>query len=690
MHRPSSPAHLLVLAFAAALASAPAAPIDWNGPPDGDWNVEGNWAPAGVPTSDDDVFIAGGSVIVDDAPGAEAGSLTLGGETTSGSLTVQGAGTGTIAGSFSVQGAGSSVVVRDGGSLTTEDDSSSSFVDYGGSITVTGSGSTWSNPRLLHVYTGTLLFDDHATVTTGVTGLSALWEDNVSTATVRNGAQWTVEELAIGGTGTATLNVESGAQVTVNAVVSVGAGSSLNIGTGGAAGILTAALVENSGTVNFNHTDAVTYAGNISDLVTAGVVTKQGSGTLTLTGTNSWTGATSIEEGTLEVGYDYALPVASAITVNAGATLSIAENVWVETGSLAGSGAVEIGENAIFGAGGNGPGTTFSGTITGGGSFEKTGSGTLTLTGANSLGGLLEFCGCSGASTLEIKGGGASFAVAGPTLVGPGTLAILDGGRLETDNIQSFSGTVRVAGSGSTIETNGVYVNAAGDPSLFEIGAGATLDTTEVFVAGSGSVLLVNGSITGGSSTEITGGGMISGGGAVESLLISAGGILSPGNSPGTLNAGNTTWDDDGFYRWELNHGSDAPAAKGVTYDWFNVTGTLAITSTSADPFTIVVASLDADNDPGLAADFDPAHSYTWILVTASAGITGFSEDKFAIDTSGFANSPNSDRFSIQKNGNNLSLVYSAVPEPAAYGAVFGFGLLALAMIRHRKRRSRA
>src|SRR5690606_38966512 len=68
----------------------------------------------------------------------------------------------------------------------------------------------------------------------------------------------------------------------------------LQIGNGGNSGAITGNITNDASLV-FNRNDTVTYSGVIGG---TGNLTKQGSGTLTLSGANAYTGATTISTGT--------------------------------------------------------------------------------------------------------------------------------------------------------------------------------------------------------------------------------------------------------------------------------------------------------------------------------------------------------------------------------------------------------
>src|SRR5262249_33223539 len=118
-----------------------------------------------------------------------------------------------------------------------------------------------------------------------------------------------------------------------------------------------------------------------------GGLTKVGTGTFTLSGANTYAGATAINAGVLRLGTAaQRIPDGSAVTVAGGATFDLAG--FSETGgSMADAGNVTLGGGTLT-TGGNSIATTFSGVISGGGGLVKQGAGTFTLSGTNAYTGV--------------------------------------------------------------------------------------------------------------------------------------------------------------------------------------------------------------------------------------------------------------------------------------------------------------
>ena len=141
---------------------------------------------------------------------------------------------------------------------------------------------------------------------------------------------------------------------------------------------------------------------------------KIGAGTLTLTGTNTYTGRLQINAGTLILTGDNQ-PSITPTPINSGATLQIGNGGG--TGSLTGNvtddGLFIINRSNAY---------TFGGVISGAGSFVQMGAGTTTVTATNTYSGGTTIS----AGTLLVNGSLGNTAVsvnAGATLGGLGTIA---------------------------------------------------------------------------------------------------------------------------------------------------------------------------------------------------------------------------------------------------------------------------
>jgi autotransporter-associated beta strand protein len=180
------------------------------------------------------------------------------------------------------------------------------------------------------------------------------------------------------------------------------------------------------------------FSGNITGSINL-VVQSAGAATETLGGTNSYTGTTTINAGTVKLGVANALPTGTSLTINGtsavGAFLDMA-GLSQTVGSLAGT--VTTGSATITtSAGGTATltvsgstATSFGGAILDGTAsnriiaLAKSGSGTLALSGSNSYsGGTTISAGTLKANGLSSTGTGAVIVNGGATLAGSGTAA---------------------------------------------------------------------------------------------------------------------------------------------------------------------------------------------------------------------------------------------------------------------------
>jgi fibronectin-binding autotransporter adhesin len=251
-------------------------------------------------------------------------------------------------------------------------------------------------------------------------------------------------------------------------------------------------------------------------------INKLGSGTLTFTGENFYTGGTTVSAGTLLLtGSSFDLNDDSAVIVNGG-TLALGAGDQ-GLGSLAGTGGtVNLfnGSGRTLFVGSNGASTTYAGVIAGaGGSLEKIGAGTLTLTGTNTYTGTTRISvGTLQADNASALGSG------GPIAFGTATA----GGTLKwgSGNTTDYSNRFTTGNSqGFGFDTNGNDITLAN---------GLTSTGGALIKSGLGTLTL-NGNVSfGGSSTTQVRGGTL----AIPSgVSFATGGLLSVGSITGTNGA---------------------------------------------------------------------------------------------------------------------------------------------------------
>ncbi|TGV08726.1 hypothetical protein E4695_05915, partial [Alcaligenaceae bacterium 429] len=148
------------------------------------------------------------------------------------------------------------------------------------------------------------------------------------------------------------------------------------------------------------------------------ILTKKGDGTLTLSGTNSYTGNTIVEGGTVSVSRDDNLGATASNLVLNGGGLAVTDSFTsARKVDLQQAGAVDVAANKTLG---------LNGTIEGTGGLTKAGTGKLVLGGTNTY--------------------------AGDT--------VLEGGELEIakdENLGDANGAVQIAGQGTTLSTTGSF-----------------------------------------------------------------------------------------------------------------------------------------------------------------------------------------------------------------------------------------
>ena len=323
------------------------------------------------------------------------------------------------------------------------------------------------------------------------------------------------------GSGTLTLSADN----TYTGVTTVSAGT-LRLGNGGASGSVADNIVNNAALV-FDRVDAPSYAGTISG---SGSVTMEGAGTLTLAGANSYTGGTQINSGTLALGSSDAIGSSGTISFGTGVLQYTGANQTDYSARISRAGGESIridtkGEAVGFATGLAGTGST----------LEKLGSGTLTLSAANTYsggtivsGGTLEI-----AATGTVSHPGAELVVG--TTAGDGTF-VIDGGSVSAGDVTlgrdlASDGTVTI--NSGAFDASGTLLVGSGDSArgTFSVVGGTVTTAAATIGAGNG---VGTATVSGGSWTNS--GDLVVGNGTltISSGTVTVGGTLSE-SAPGSI-----------------------------------------------------------------------------------------------------------------------------------------------------------
>ena len=437
--------------------------------------------------------------------------LTLGGNVSGTGFTKMGAGTLVLNGSTNTY---SGLTTVNGGVLTLNAANTT-----GGGVTVT---------------TGTLNIGSLSAVSGLLTIAAGTIDNTTGTAGTLSGVTGTAINGSFTFTGTNSLNLGTGA-VTLGAtstITTTGAATTLTIG--GAIG------------------------------ATASGITKAGPGTLTLTNTNSYNGATSVTAGTLSL-----------------------------TGSLTGSTAIATSGTGVFSQSSTG---VMSGLNT---AFTQGSSGTSVLAGTNTYKGVTTVS----AGTLNITGSLNNAAL--------GNIAL-------TGGILNISGAGSVTGSATATKitiapTSGnavVNYTSSGTSTLFAITGASVTGTSSAYYQTNGNVVMTPGVTTGTQSVVGSGNGAAAGGSGTYGFYSITGGTLKDSNRFTLTGQGTAS----------ATNGTNAGVMAGVVY----VGGTGAIDQTNAEWYLSYSLGQTTVMDSG---KIDRTGSVTGtpygIIMNTATGVTG-------------------------------------------------------------------
>jgi len=472
-----------------------------------------------------DVSISGGTLTM--SSGSGVGTMNVGGNFsfTAGTITESSTGSGSIV--FNKSGI---QTYTSGGTIS---NAINFTVNSGSALQMAAAGTTVTGGGIFTLAAGAIL---GVTSTEGITTSGATGNIQVTgTRTYSSGANYTYDGIAAQVTGNgltqntpANLTINNSAGVTLSAATTISglltmtsgtldmANFNLSVGSLTGSSNLTGTSGARSLTIGTDGTSPAAYSGVISNgTATSVAVTKSGTGTLTLSGNNSYTGATTIGAGTLKVGLaGGTIPDASAVMDNG--ILDLAGNNEI-IGSLAGSGTVtsSVAGTIALTAGGNNSNTTFSGIIQNGTGtavgLTKTGSGILTLSGVNTYSGATTIS----AGTLKLGNNAALGTSAGGVSITSGAVLDLNGINYATAEALTVNGT-GISSGGAVINSSATGATYAG---LLTLGSASSI------MGGTGTIAISNaGTITGSGFGFTLGGAQ---GGTLASTLGTGTGTLT-------------------------------------------------------------------------------------------------------------------------------------------------------------------
>lgn len=558
--------------------------------------------------------------------------------------------------SFTFNGAGNTMVLA---GIKLSNSATANVTDLAGSanLTVTGVVSNGTS----NVQTGV------AVKSTGITTFNGVNTYTGSTA-ISSGATLKIGNDSALGTTAGGTTVSSGGVLDLNGRT-VGAETLSLAGTGisstGALINSNASAASQSGAVTLTSNTTIGAGditlGSIGDASTAKSLTKIGTGTLTLGGTNTYTGGTTIQDGTLHL---------------------TAGNSAVGLFTLSGTTPILKLSNV------NALSTTA--TLLGASASANAGTVDLAVAGSYSLaaytGNNMKFTASSGsASTLTFTGNSvisSSTAGSGGRTItnNDSNLNLVFSGDLEIGS--TVSNTVTIAGPGNTTVGGSVFNTGAGVRSLEKSGSGTlTLSGANSYngatIVNAGKLVINGNSSTSTGNVSVATGATLGGSGLLGGAT-SVTGTLAPGNSIESLGLGALSFVTGSTYAYELNSSS---FAGDLTYS----SGSLNIAAGSILTLTELFSGTLATNSKLTLISSVGAWNgglFTYnssTLADDSEIVLGSNTWKFNYnDTLGGSN------YTSDQAGAANFVTLTVIPEPNVAMVVGGLGVLALLRRRNR------
>lgn len=474
-------------------------------------------------------------------------------------------------------------------------------------------------------------------------------------------------------------------------------GFNTQIGTLNGGGTTAVGVTLGSGTLTVGGGTAAassaTYAGAITG---TGGLTKTGAGTQALTGTNDYSGVTTVNQGTL-------------LFTNTSALYNGNDANWTDTNIVVNSGgvlALRLGDGTNGFTAGQLLSISQLGTATGGfrdgsllgidttnGDATFTNAFTNTNSGANGIG-LVKL----GANTLTLTGNNT---YSGPTVIAAGTLQVGGGGNsgslgtgaVTNNGVLVFNRADNAEVGNPISGTGGLVFNGTGTVTL--TGTNSYTGTTNVNAgtllvngnnsASTGAITVASGSTLGGTGT-LGGATNVQNGGTIQADSGTSTGALAVRNV--TVQSGGTLAVNLGAMDENLNGTSNRLAFASNILDLktgavVKFTAATGFGAWSSGEFVLGTFS-NGNNillDAVATTNGQVLGEYIYGAGTPNSG-------PIQIDVTGLPTLLDDSKLTLMRNGNNLVLSFSPVPEPASLLAVCGLVIGGVVAVRKLRRKA--
>jgi len=261
------------------------------------------------------------------------------------------------------------------------------------------------------------------------------------------------------------------------------------------------------------------------------------------------------------------------------------------------------------------------------------------------------------AATLILGDNDQSATFGGTIVDGAGSVAItkIGAGSQTFSGANTYTGATTIS-AGTLVLVSSVVNSTIAGSSTIDVQANGRLDVSGIstaggFIVGSGQTIKGNGTVIG-------------------AATIAAGANLSPGSSPGNLTFTNGLT-LAGNYNWEL--GALSTSSPGINFDLVTISG--GNVDLTGSTITLTLGAFSPTN----VAFWQTNQTWTGIVDNTGAGtLTG---NFGAIDNSAWSSLGS---FSTVVVGNDVNLVWTAVPEPSVSLLLAG-GLATIALRRRRQ-----